>query len=154
MSNKKFIAECTTYDFKQALERRKVKSWLKSVSAFANTEGGSLFFGVADDGSVIGLDDVQSDAEFISEIIKTRIDPIPDMVLTPFEREGKHLLEVAIKPGQTIGIFIGPEGDFSLSEVKKAIDAGFVSVSLGESRLRTETAALYSVMMANLCKRL
>ena len=44
MSNKKFIAECTTYDFKQALERRKVKSWLKSVSAFANTEGGSLFF--------------------------------------------------------------------------------------------------------------
>lgn len=58
MSNKKFIAECTTYDFKQALERRKVKSWLKSVSAFANTEGGSLFFGVADDGSVIGLDDV------------------------------------------------------------------------------------------------
>ncbi|GJG36439.1 RNA-binding domain-containing protein [Prevotella lacticifex] len=101
MSNKKFIAECTTYDFKQALERRKVKSWLKSVSAFANTEGGSLFFGVADDGSVIGLDDVQSDAEFISEIIKTRIDPIPDMVLTPFEREGKHLLEVAIKPGQT-----------------------------------------------------
>ncbi len=51
-------------------------------------------------------------------------------------------------------VFIGPEGDFSLSEVKKAIDAGFVSVSLGESRLRTETAALYSVMMANLCKRL
>lgn len=50
-------------------------------------------------------------------------------------------------------VFIGPEGDFSLSEVKKAIDAGFVSVSLGESRLRTETAALYSVMMANLCKR-
>lgn len=51
-------------------------------------------------------------------------------------------------------VFIGPEGDFSLSEVRKAIDAGFVSVSLGESRLRTETAALYSVMMANLCKRL
>lgn len=55
---------------------------------------------------------------------------------------------------EDVTLFIGPEGDFSLSEVKKAIDAGFVSVSLGESRLRTETAALYSVMMANLCKRL
>lgn len=55
---------------------------------------------------------------------------------------------------EDVTVFIGPEGDFSLSEVKKAIDAGFVSVSLGESRLRTETAALYSVMMANLCKRL
>lgn len=55
---------------------------------------------------------------------------------------------------ENVTVFIGPEGDFSLSEVKKAIDAGFVSVSLGESRLRTETAALYSVMMANLCKRL
>lgn len=55
---------------------------------------------------------------------------------------------------EDVTVFIGPEGDFSLSEVKKAIDAGFLSVSLGESRLRTETAALYSVMMANLCKRL
>ena len=55
---------------------------------------------------------------------------------------------------EDVTVVIGPEGDFSLSEVKKAIDAGFVSVSLGESRLRTETAALYSVMMANLCKRL
>ena len=55
---------------------------------------------------------------------------------------------------EDVTVFIGPEGDFSLSEVKKAIDAGFVSVSLGESRLRTETAALYSVMKANLCKRL
>ena len=48
---------------------------------------------------------------------------------------------------------IGPEGDFSVSEVEKAMAAGYESVSLGESRLRTETAALASVMMANLCKR-
>ncbi len=37
----RLIAECTSYDFKEMLERKKVKSWLKSVSAFANTEGGS-----------------------------------------------------------------------------------------------------------------
>ncbi len=38
------IAECSAYDFKEMLERKKVKSWLKSVSAFANTDGGSLFY--------------------------------------------------------------------------------------------------------------
>lgn len=46
----KLIAECTSYDFKEMLERKKVKSWLKSVSAFANTDGGSLFYGVNDEG--------------------------------------------------------------------------------------------------------
>lgn len=52
-----------------------------------------------------------------------------------------------------ITVMIGPEGDFSLNEVKKCLEAGFVSVSLGESRLRTETAGLAAVMMAHLCKR-
>ena len=40
------IAECSSYDFKEMLKRKKVKSWFKSVSAFANTDGGSLFYGV------------------------------------------------------------------------------------------------------------
>lgn len=52
-----------------------------------------------------------------------------------------------------VTIMIGPEGDFSLGEIEKAMAAGYVSVSLGESRLRTETAALAAVMMSNLCKR-
>lgn len=51
----RLIAECTSYDFKEMLERKKVKSWLKSVSAFANTEGGSLFYGVSDEGEIVGL---------------------------------------------------------------------------------------------------
>ena len=50
-------------------------------------------------------------------------------------------------------VLIGPEGDFSIDEVRLAVDAGFVSVSLGESRLRTETAGLSSVMMMQLAKR-
>ena len=44
----KLISECTDYDFKRELEEKKPKSWLKSVSAFANTLGGTLFFGVDD----------------------------------------------------------------------------------------------------------
>ena len=60
---------------------------------------------------------------------------------------------VAADKNANVTIMIGPEGDFSVSEVEKAMAAGYESVSLGESRLRTETAALASVMMANLCKR-
>lgn len=43
MELKTLIAECTAYDFKVMLEEKKPKSWLKSVSAFANGLGGSLF---------------------------------------------------------------------------------------------------------------
>ena len=43
----KLISECTAYDFKDELERKKIRHWLKSVSAFANTEGGALYFGVS-----------------------------------------------------------------------------------------------------------
>lgn len=46
---KRLIGENTTCDFKEFLERKQFKSWLKSVSAFANGLGGSLFFGVNDD---------------------------------------------------------------------------------------------------------
>ena len=49
------ISECTAYDFKVMLEEKKPKSWLKSVSAFANGLGGSLFFGIDDDGIVKDL---------------------------------------------------------------------------------------------------
>lgn len=43
-------------------------------------------------------------------------------------------------------VLIGPEGDFSMDEIKMASDAGFIPISLGESRLRTETAALVATM--------
>ena len=50
-------------------------------------------------------------------------------------------------------VMIGPEGDFSIDEVNMAIDAGFVSVDLGKSRLRTETAGLMAVTMMQLSKQ-
>ena len=53
------IAECTAYDFKLLLEEKKPKSGLKSISAFTNGLGGSIFFGIDNVGIVKGLDDVQ-----------------------------------------------------------------------------------------------
>lgn len=52
-----------------------------------------------------------------------------------------------------ITILVGPEGDFSIDEVRMAIDNGFQSVTLGNFRLRTETAGLVAVTMAQLAKR-
>ena len=55
--------------------------------------------------------------------------------------------------GEDVTILIGPEGDFSIEEVKQAIEHGYIPVTLGTSRLRTETAALSAVMTAQLAKR-
>ena len=51
-----------------------------------------------------------------------------------------------------VTVLVGPEGDFSVDEVKLAIANGYESASLGTSRLRTETAGLMSVAMANLTR--
>lgn len=56
--------------------------------------------------------------------------------------EDKRLLQTEIDKSSDVLILIGPEGDFSKEEVQKAISLGFTPVSLGESRLRTETAGV------------
>lgn len=48
-------------------------------------------------------------------------------------------------PGGDTLLVIGPEGDFSPEEIRSALEAGFVPVSLGDERLRTETAAMYGI---------
>ena len=52
-----------------------------------------------------------------------------------------------------VTVLVGPEGDFSIDEVRLALENGYESVSLGTSRLRTETAGLVAVSMANLARR-
>ncbi|HJV78302.1 MAG TPA: 16S rRNA (uracil(1498)-N(3))-methyltransferase [Paludibacter sp.] len=56
--------------------------------------------------------------------------------------EDKKLLQNEIQKSSDVLILIGPEGDFSKEEVQKAISLGFIPVSLGNSRLRTETAGV------------
>ena len=82
MDIKQLIGEATDYDKKVALEIKKPKSWCKSVSAFANCYGGKLVFGVANDDALVGLSDAEGDAEKISEIIKTHLNPIPEFKLS------------------------------------------------------------------------
>ncbi len=60
---------------------------------------------------------------------------------------------IQLPEGEEVTILIGPEGDFSVQEVRLAVDLGYVPVSLGQSRLRAETAALVATMMAQLAFR-
>ena len=62
----------------------------------------------------------------------------------------KPQLKNVLKAGEDALVLIGPEGDFSEEEVKKAIERGFTPISLGKSRLRTETAALVACHTMNL----
>ena len=59
-------------------------------------------------------------------------------------------LRQVMRPNEDVLVLIGPEGDFSEEEVARAEANGFVSVSLGKSRLRTETAALVAVHLMHL----
>lgn len=62
----------------------------------------------------------------------------------------KILFRDAVVKGKDVLILIGPEGDFSTEEVELAINEGYIPVSLGTSRLRTETAALVACLTVNL----
>jgi predicted HTH transcriptional regulator len=94
-----YIGEATAYDKKLMLERKDPTSWLKSVSAFANTQGGRLLFGVGDDGSLAGLADAEGDAEAISEIVKAQMDPVPEIGLAIHEEAGRRFVTVEVEAG-------------------------------------------------------
>lgn len=106
----RWIAEATECDFKVALEVKKPKSWLKSVSAFANGIGGTLFFGIDDNRNVIGLVDAQADAEAISCLIKERITPLPEFVLASMQEQGKNLLSLTVNSGSATPYFYKADG--------------------------------------------
>lgn len=108
MELKDLIGEATAYDKKEKLEAGKPKSWLKSVSAFANGNGGTLIFGISDDDRIVGLADAESDSEIISEYVKTRLDPVPDIHLEFKNLDGKRLILLHVNTGtETPYYYIG-----------------------------------------------
>ncbi len=106
-----FIGEATEYDKKEMLEERKPKSWLKSVSAFANGIGGALFFGVSNDEVLVGLDDAKGVSEKISESIKTKMDPAPQVVLEIHAEDGKEFVILKVPAGQETPYYYTGDGN-------------------------------------------
>lgn len=106
MNLKDYLGETNLYDKKEKLEIKKPKSWLKSVSAFANGRGGKLIFGVKEDNTILGLKDYQDTSENISEIIKTKMDPNPEFDMEIEEIDGKVILILNIFAGKNTPYFV------------------------------------------------
>lgn len=105
-----FIGETTEYDKKERLEEKKPKSWLKSVSAFANGSGGFLIFGVSDNDELVGLANAKGDSEKISEAIKARMDPIPQVELDIHSEGDKEFIVLKVASGQETPYYYSGDG--------------------------------------------
>ena len=106
MNLKDYLGETNLYDKKEKLEINKPKSWLKSVSAFANGRGGKLIFGVKEDNTILGLKDYKDTSENISEIVKTKMDPNPEFDMEIEETDGKVILILNIFVGKNTPYFV------------------------------------------------
>lgn len=120
---------------------KKVERWNSISESAAKQAGRSIIPKVSD---VVSYREAMERAEQM------------DVVLVPYEleegmAETKKLLH-QIQPGQSVGIFIGPEGGFEREEVEQAIEAGAHPVTLGRRILRTETAGftMLSILMFEL----
>lgn len=103
--------ENTNIDFKEKLEYKKPKSWLKSVSAFANCNGGMLLFGVRDkDRLPIGLENAVKDSETISKLINSKITPLPRYELIDFSEDNKDFIVVKVGDGPRTPYYYDSDG--------------------------------------------
>ncbi len=104
------MAETNDIEFKERLEVSKPKSWLKTVVAFANGIGGSVFWGIGDDKSVIGIEDCQTFIEKVSEIIKVKLEPMILFKISPIDVEGKVIIRLDVKPGTATPYYYVSDG--------------------------------------------
>lgn len=86
---------------------------MKSVSAFANGVGGVLIFGIADDDSVVGIDDVKKAMEVISEQIKVKMDPTPEVLLKAHLVDGKEIVTLEVYRGEETPYYYVGEGNYT-----------------------------------------
>ena len=92
--------ENTNIDFKEKIEYSKPKSWLKTVSAFANTNGGIILIGIRDiDNFPVGVENIKYTTEKISELINERIKPLPRYEINTFREKDKDFIELKIGDG-------------------------------------------------------
>jgi 16S rRNA (uracil1498-N3)-methyltransferase len=91
-----------------------------------------------------------NEATTFKEFVKLKNEGL--QLIAHCEETDKKSLKSVLKPGENVTLLIGPEGDFSEKEIALALENNFMPVSLGNTRLRTETAAIvacHSVVFVN-----
>lgn len=84
--------------------------WLKTVSAFANSRGGTLIFGIDVVGNVCGLKNVQKDNQAADKLIKEHIEPLPDFHLREDKKDDKDVLILQIDKGSHTPYYYNDNG--------------------------------------------
>ena len=103
--------ESTNIDYKEFLEKDRPKSWLKTVSALANTKGGNILYGIRDeDREPVGIENIAEVSSKVSELINSKILPIPRYELNPFEDNGKEFLAVNVGDGPETPYYYNSDG--------------------------------------------
>lgn len=124
--------------FDKNKEKKKIERWQKISESAAKQSGRGI---VPKIGEVLNYSDAINKA---SEL---------DMSMIPYELEENRGLKEFLdnykeKGGETLGIFIGPEGGFAVNEIEMAINSGVLPVTLGKRILRTETAGMTAIANA------
>lgn len=111
MKIESYISETSRCEKKREVERHKIRHWLKSVSAFANTDGGTLIFGIDDHDVIVGLENAKKDSEFIREKIKERISPLPSIDLRIEKTvDNKEIIFIEVSSGTETPYFCSCDG--------------------------------------------
>lgn len=82
------------------LKEKVSNTFLKTVSAFANYRNGEIYFGVSDNGEIVGIDDYHKEAMTIEQRINTTIFPRPDFSIFKREENGKAIIVLQVKKGK------------------------------------------------------
>lgn len=108
------MIESVNVEFKELDRATKAlpSSIAKELVAFANTEGGDLYIGIADDGSVVGVDNADSVMNRLTNLIHDSILPdlIPFVQIRPVEMEGKHVVQATVSVGTERPYYLKKEG--------------------------------------------
>lgn len=90
------MKESATVEFKTKFS----KTFLKTVSAFANYDGGEILFGIDDDGNIVGIDDPEELCSRVENSINDALEPLPTYSLEQETRKGKEIVRLEVLHGQ------------------------------------------------------
>lgn len=106
------LIESTMIEYKENLEERRPKSWLKTVSAFANTKGGTILFGIRNsDKELIGIENASEISSKISEFINAKIQPAPRYEVNPIRENDKQFIELKVADGPSVPYYYVSDGN-------------------------------------------
>lgn len=113
-------------------ENKKMERWRKIAESAAKQSGRGI---IPSMGQVVSFENALKEASSM------------DGAVIPYELEEKNGLKSFLDgfKGESLAVFIGPEGGFSIDEIEKAVKSGVVPVTLGKRILRTETAGMAAV---------